>query len=64
MLAQFYNLPHSLLYIIDVNREFAIAHRKVGLDYPPLVVVEIGINHEGDLSVAKLMVELSKSHDN
>lgn len=33
-----------------------IAHRKLGPEYPPLVIVEIGINHGGDLAVAKNMV--------
>lgn len=30
--------------------------RKVGLDYPPLVIAEIGINHGGNLDVALEMV--------
>lgn len=34
-----------------------IGKRKVGLDYPPLVIAEIGINHEGSLQVAKEMVD-------
>lgn len=33
-----------------------IGHRLVGEDYQPLVIAEIGINHEGDLNVAKQMV--------
>ena len=33
-----------------------IAHRPVGPEHPPLVVAEIGINHGGDLEVAKHMV--------
>ena len=33
-----------------------IAHRSVGPEHPPLVVAEIGINHGGDLEVAKHMV--------
>lgn len=36
-----------------------ISGRKIGLEYPPLVVVEIGINHGGDLSVAFEMVRLA-----
>ncbi|MBS4070822.1 MAG: N-acetylneuraminate synthase family protein [Algoriphagus sp.] len=36
---------------------FAIAGRMVGYDYPPLVIAEIGINHEGSLEVAKAMVD-------
>lgn len=31
---------------------FEIAGRKIGLEYPPLVIAEIGINHEGSLKTA------------
>ncbi len=34
-----------------------ISGRKIGQDYPPLVIAEIGINHEGSLEVAKQMVD-------
>ena len=34
-----------------------IANRKIGADWPPLVIAEIGINHGGDLEVAKQMVK-------
>lgn len=34
-----------------------IGPRKVGPDYPPLVIAEIGINHNGSLAVAKQMVD-------
>ena len=37
-----------------------IAGRKIGLDYPPLIIAEIGINHEGSLAVAKQMVDAAK----
>ncbi len=36
-----------------------IAGRKIGPQYPPLVIAEIGINHGGDLGVAKEMVRLA-----
>ena len=36
-----------------------IAHREIGPDHPPLVIAEIGINHGGDLGVAKEMVRLA-----
>lgn len=40
-----------------INNPFIeISGRKIGRDYPPLVIAEIGINHEGSLSVAKEMV--------
>ncbi|ALJ04585.1 polyhydroxyalkanoate biosynthesis repressor PhaR [Pseudalgibacter alginicilyticus] len=34
-----------------------ISGRKIGQDYPPIVIAEIGINHEGSLEVAKQMVD-------
>jgi N-acetylneuraminate synthase len=39
------------------NPEIVIAGRRIGLDHPPLVVAEIGINHGGDLEVAKTMAD-------
>lgn len=36
-----------------------IAGRKIGPTHPPLVIAEIGINHGGDLNVAKEMVRLA-----
>lgn len=37
--------------------EIQIENRKIGLNYPPLVIVEIGINHEGSLKTAFEMVD-------
>lgn len=37
-----------------------ISGRKIGLDYPPLVIAEIGINHQGSLKIAKEMVDAAK----
>ncbi len=42
------------------NPYITIAGRKIGQDYPPLVIAEIGINHEGSLDVAKQMVDAAK----
>jgi N-acetylneuraminate synthase len=40
-----------------MNPFIEIAGRKIGPDYPPLVIAEIGINHEGSLKIAKEMVD-------
>ena len=40
-----------------MNPYIEIAGRKIGTDFPPLVIAEIGINHEGSLQVAKEMVD-------
>ncbi|WP_316242959.1 N-acetylneuraminate synthase [Basilea psittacipulmonis] len=37
--------------------EFEIAGRKIGAHYDPLIICEIGINHEGSLKTAKEMVD-------
>jgi len=40
-----------------LNPYIQIEDRKIGPDYPPLVIAEIGINHEGSLEVAKELVD-------
>ena len=40
--------------------EIEIAGRKIGPAHPPLVVAEIGINHEGSLAVAREMVDAAE----
>ncbi len=40
-----------------MNPIINISGRKVGLDYDPLVIAEIGINHEGSLKTAFAMVD-------
>ena len=37
-----------------------IGNRKIGVDYPPFVIVEIGINHEGSVAKAKRMIRDAK----
>lgn len=37
--------------------EIKIFNRKIGINHPPLVIVEIGINHEGNLKTAFEMVD-------
>lgn len=39
------------------NAEFSIGNRYVGINHDPLVIAEIGINHEGNLEVAYQMVD-------
>ena len=41
---------------------FKLCNRKIGENYPPLVIVEIGINHDGDFKKAKQMI--SDAHKN
>ncbi len=41
--------------------EMEIAGRKVGPEHPPLVIAEIGINHEGSLETAFEMVDAAAS---
>ena len=36
-----------------------IANRTVSYEEPPLIIAEIGINHGGELPVAKKMVDLA-----
>ena len=43
------------------NPYLEICNRLVGIDYEPLVVVEIGINHEGSLKTAKELVLAAKA---
>ena len=37
-----------------------ISHRQIGPEHPPLVIAEIGINHGGNLEVAKAMVTAAR----
>lgn len=43
-----------------MNPYIEIAGRKIGIDFPPLVIAEIGINHEGSLQTAFEMVDAAK----
>lgn len=42
---------------MKTSSDFNIAGRKIGLDEPPFVIAEIGINHEGDFDKAIQMVD-------
>lgn len=39
------------------NNYITINNRKIGLDFIPVVIAEIGINHEGSLQAAFEMVD-------
>lgn len=43
-----------------MNPHIEIAGRKIGQDFPPLVIAEMGINHEGSLQTAFKMVDAAK----
>ena len=43
-----------------MKSEIIINNRKIGYNYKPLVIAEIGINHNGDIEVAKEMVLSAK----
>lgn len=40
-----------------MQKIFQIQDRKIGLDVPPLVIAELGINHNGSLEIAKAIVD-------
>lgn len=40
-----------------MEKYIEIDGRKIGKDYEPIVIAEIGINHNGSLEVAKEMVD-------
>ncbi len=44
-----------------MSKYITIAGRKIGEDYAPFVIAEMGINHGGDLKVAFEMVDAAKS---
>ena len=40
-----------------MNNSFKILKRKIGLNFKPLIIVELGINHNGELKKAKKLVD-------
>ena len=38
--------------------EFKLGNRMVGAKHPPLVIAEIGINHNGSIALAKKLIIL------
>jgi N-acetylneuraminate synthase/N,N'-diacetyllegionaminate synthase len=45
------------------TRPFTIAGRNIGPNDPPYCIAEVGINHNGDLALAKRMIEAAKAAD-
>lgn len=43
------------------NISFQIGYRSIGIDFPPLVIAEIGINHGGDINKAFQMIDDASS---
>ena len=43
--------------MVKRKNEIVVAGRKIGSSYPPLVIAEVGINHEGNLKKAIKMVD-------
>ena len=39
---------------------FKIGRRLIGPKYPPLIIVELGINHNGNLNLAKKIILSAK----
>ena len=37
---------------------FKIGHREIGIQYPTYVIAEAGINHNGNLEIAKHMKKI------
>ena len=43
------------------NPEIKIGSRKIGLNHPPLIIVELGINHNGNFKLAKQLIKSAKN---
>ncbi|MBP7196047.1 MAG: N-acetylneuraminate synthase family protein [Anaerolineaceae bacterium] len=44
-----------------MNREVSIGNRKIGDGHPAYIIGEIGINHNGDINVAKKLMEVARN---
>lgn len=55
-------LEHILVSRNRSKPNLTIGNRKIGADYAPLVIAEVGINHEGDFHKAVRMVDDAWSH--
>lgn len=46
--------------MLNQTRSFQIEDRNIGHDDPPYCIAEVGINHNGDLALAKQMIEVAR----
>jgi len=46
--------------MVEMNNYVELGGRRVGPSYPVYVIAEIGINHNGDLSIAKRLIDAAK----
>ena len=44
-------------YVRDVSEMISIGKQKIGADAPVFIIAEAGVNHNGDLSLAKKLVD-------
>ena len=42
-----------------MENKFKIGNRNIGKNFPPVVIAEIGINHNGSLDLAKKLINLA-----
>lgn len=47
--------------MLNQTRPFQIAGRSIGPNDPPYCIAEVGINHNGDLALAKRMIDAAKA---
>ena len=47
--------------MLNPIRPFQIAGRSIGPNDPPYCIAEVGINHNGDLALAKRMIDIAKT---
>lgn len=47
--------------MLNQTRSFQIGGRNIGHDNPPYCIAEVGINHNGDIALAKQMIEVARA---
>ena len=49
-----------LIYQIIMTNSIKIGKFPIGIKYPPFTIAEAGINHNGDVDIAKKMIQVAK----